>query len=457
MLLNIVAMKLSYNIILLLSVYVGSISAQSILDQYIAEALSSNLELTLQQQKINEQQNLLDQSQRLWGVSADFNFSYLLADGGRKINFPIGDIINPVYATLNQVTGQSRFPTDVANINTQLTPNNFVDAQLSLAKPIINQTIKNNVNIHRKLLALPMMDKALIENEIRLQMRMSYYNFIKTIKGREILDQSIALLTEVLSLNRTLVKHHKVTEEAIYDVEYQIENLISEVALLSEQEQLAQSYVNLLRNKPLDTPLDVDTVFFNKDINNLFSTEELMGKAISGRAEFKKIELSQELNALQIRLIDQQKLPTLGVVGGIGLQTEDFSFNAGGPLFTLAAGLKWNLHDGGLRKRKIAQMQIQHEANIVQKKRLEQQVSFEINSLLNKIEALNARVRADQQAIVSAQKSYDITESKYRNGRVLLIELLQAHSRLQRVQLSAAMSRIDMYIAFAKLQNITAE
>ena len=59
------------------------------------------------------------------------------------------------------------------------------------------------------------------------------------------------------------------------------------------------------------------------------------------------------MNELNQNRIDAEKLPTLGLSGGIGLQTEEFSFDEGGPLYTAAVSLGWNIFDGGLRKKRI--------------------------------------------------------------------------------------------------------
>ena len=44
------------------------------------------------------------------------------------------------------------------------------------------------------------------------------------------------------------------------------------------------------------------------------------------------MEVATAVNSLNQKRIDKEKKPTLGISGGIGLQTESFNFDAGGPL-----------------------------------------------------------------------------------------------------------------------------
>ena len=131
---------------LLLSLCVGSAYAQTHLEQYIKTGLSNN-------ETIRQQQFLLDKS--LWALkeakslflpNVEFNGTYTLAGGGRTVDIPVGDLMNPVYKTLNQLTGTNNFP-QVQNQSVLLNPNNFYDVKLHTTYPIINAEIAYNKKI----------------------------------------------------------------------------------------------------------------------------------------------------------------------------------------------------------------------------------------------------------------------------------------------------------------------
>ncbi len=84
---------------------------------------------------------LIQQANKLWDPQLNMNTSYLLAQGVRVIIFPIGDLFNSTYEDINRISGTNSFPTDLDIEEIQLTPNNFLDAQLSLSKPLNNSNI----------------------------------------------------------------------------------------------------------------------------------------------------------------------------------------------------------------------------------------------------------------------------------------------------------------------------
>ena len=81
-----------------------------VLDRYVQAGLESNL--TLRQQVISIERSIaaLEEAHGLFYPSVSFQTRYTRADGGRTIEIPIGDLMNPVYATLNQLLAAQGHP-----------------------------------------------------------------------------------------------------------------------------------------------------------------------------------------------------------------------------------------------------------------------------------------------------------------------------------------------------------
>src|SRR5690349_5071559 len=124
-------------------------AAQSISGEYITVALNNNL--VLQEKKIGLEKSLLSlkEARSLFLPTTSFDGQYLLSQGGRTIDIPAGDLVNPVYKTLNQLTGSNSFP-QVSNVSEQLNPNNFYDVRIKTTMPIINPDIKINRTIREQ-------------------------------------------------------------------------------------------------------------------------------------------------------------------------------------------------------------------------------------------------------------------------------------------------------------------
>src|SRR5580698_5955994 len=76
-------------------------SVEEAVDGLVADALAANLELDGASAGVAERLAALDQARARYLPSLDFSARYSRSNGGRAIDFPVGDLLNPVYATLN--------------------------------------------------------------------------------------------------------------------------------------------------------------------------------------------------------------------------------------------------------------------------------------------------------------------------------------------------------------------
>jgi hypothetical protein len=135
--------------------------AQQVLDEYIRIALLDNLVLKEKNISLEKSQIALKSAKSLFFPTTYFEGQYTLANGGREISIPVGDLLNPVYQTLNQITGSSKFPT-IPNVSEQLVPNNFYDVRKT--------TVRSSIPIS-VITGIKQGETSLRENEIDIYKR----------------------------------------------------------------------------------------------------------------------------------------------------------------------------------------------------------------------------------------------------------------------------------------------
>ena len=74
-----------------------------ITDELVAEALESNLGLRAVEANVDQRLAALDGARARFLPTIDLQLRYSRADGGREIEFPVGDLLNPVYSSLNSL------------------------------------------------------------------------------------------------------------------------------------------------------------------------------------------------------------------------------------------------------------------------------------------------------------------------------------------------------------------
>ena len=250
------------------------------------------------------------------------------------------------------------------------------------------------------------------------------------------------------------IKFDKATDEVVFDVEFQIENLKSQKAVLVEQSILAKSLFNLLLNRNLQEDILIDPDIVNQIDFTLKGITDYQELAMANRLEFQQLSIAKEVNHLNKERIKKEALPSLGVGGGVGLQTEDFDFNNGGPLYTIALSTSISIFDNGLRKKRIEEVRIQDEMLGNNHKQLQQKVAIEVLQVYYNLQSLLSRMTSEASAEKSAQKSLDRFKTKYENDKALLIELLQAENRLTTAQLSKVLTKYDFLIKRAEMDKV---
>ena len=97
--------------IFLLSIFLISVFAYADnLDNYVQIGLENNLALKQKEFNYKKSMHALKEARGMFFPSVSIEARYTRAGGGREIEFPVGDLLNPVYSTLNQLTGTQSFP-----------------------------------------------------------------------------------------------------------------------------------------------------------------------------------------------------------------------------------------------------------------------------------------------------------------------------------------------------------
>ena len=84
-------------------IWAFSQTSSPVLESYIQEGLKQNLGLKQERLEIEKSLENINQAKANFMPKVTFNPTYSLAAGGRRLEFPIGDLLNPVYSTFLSV------------------------------------------------------------------------------------------------------------------------------------------------------------------------------------------------------------------------------------------------------------------------------------------------------------------------------------------------------------------
>ncbi len=166
------------------------VNAQGSLEKYIETGLKNNLVLQEKNISLESALNALKTANSLFFPSMDLRGDYQSGDGGRSISFPVGDMLNPVYRTLNQLTSGNAF-SDISNVETNFFPQNFYDLKVRTSLPIINSDLIYNRTIRKQQITMQEYDVEIYKSELTRNIQVAYYNYLSAAKSIAIYDGAL--------------------------------------------------------------------------------------------------------------------------------------------------------------------------------------------------------------------------------------------------------------------------
>ncbi|MGA0557230.1 TolC family protein [Larkinella sp. VNQ87] len=434
-----------------------SVEAPSaILTDYIQEGLQSNLALRQESLEIKRVTESITQAKAMFYPQMTFNPTYSVAAGGRRLQFPVGDLLNPAYATLNQLTGAERFPTNIQNVNELLAPNNFHDTKLNIQYSLFNTDIQYNLLIQKDLLSSQEARKRVVENELRYTIATAYYQYLQTLDAIRIYENARNVLRELAKLNEKLVSNNVATKEVITSTRFEISQLDQQLAVAEKNRQSAKAYFNFLLNRELDAEIRVDSLLTKTLPTAPPTLSELQQTALRSRQELKQLGGSLRAAQNAVKLNEASiKLPNVYVGGSTGFQGFGYTFS--NQAYVLGqVGLSWDVFKGYQKRSKVQQAKIQTELVQTRMTEVERQIQLQVLQAYYELNAANESLAATQTGLANAEQTFRLIDSKYRNGQALLVEYLRYQNDRQTAQIQQVLMRYDVLVKRAALDRATA-
>lgn len=418
--------------------------AQSpVLEGYIQEGLKSNLQLQQEQLSYEKSVDNLGLARALFMPQVSAIANYTLAGGGRKIQFPVGDLLNPVYSTLNQLTNSSAFP-QIANVNEQFLPNNFHETKFRVIQPLFNPDIYFNYKAQKELITVQQAQKNAFQNELKFNITSAYYQYLQSEEALVILGKTKNLLQELLKVNTSLVANAKATKDVVLNTEYELSKLEQQIAENEKNNQVARAYFNFLLNRDLETSIVKDTAVMSAATNNV-NLEQLTQEAISNRQEVKQLEGGLRANEQLVGLQKGNALwPKVNVVGDIGYQGFQYKFDQPQQFYLVQFGLSWDLFKGGEKKTRVQQARIDQSVLENKMQQLKKQIELQVIQSHYELETARQAYAASQSGVRSTERSFQIIRSKYSEGQAILLEYFDAQNKLTTARLTQSINHYEL-------------
>lgn len=426
-----------------------SVNAQSKLDDYIREGLSSNQSIKQQGFVLEKNIYALKEAKSMFGPDVTFSTTYTKADGGRTIDFPTGDLFNGVYSTLNKLTGSNAFP-QLQNQHILLNPDNFYDAKFRTTLPILNAELIYNKRIKAQQIDLQKTEVQLYKRELVKDIKTAYYNYSKAVYATGIYESSLRLVEEGQRINTKLFDNSKVNRTVVLRSRNEVSRINASLVGARKTAESARYYFNFLINRPLTDSILLD------DITTLPAREQLLGNSISGREELAKLRIAKDINGNLTGMAKSYLIPKLGTFIDLGSQAFDWKFNNQSRYYLFGVSLEWNLFSSGKNNYRVKQTIADREALASQTDYVQQQLLTELKVRQGGMQSALAQYEAAQSQLKTSQTYYNDMVKLYKQGMAIYIELLDAQNQWIDAQLNANIALYDTWIAYTAIERANA-
>jgi len=437
---------------LLLLPMVIATRAQSIPGDYITQAFAGNL--VLQEKKVTLEKSLLalKEARSLFLPTTWVDGQYLLSKGGRTIDIPAGDLVNPVYKTLNQLTGSSSFP-QISNVSEQLNPDNFYDFRIKTTMPLINPDIKINRSIRLQQIGLQQQEVVIYKRELVKEVKLAYYNYLAAGKAITIYESALQVVNQNLKVNQSLLANGKGLPAYVSRAESEVKQVESQLQNAGNDAYNARAYFNFLLNRPLaDSIIIADT-----DIeSNLLALPDSTTDAVAAREELKSLQLAKDINQNVLKMNQAFRMPRLNAFLDLGSQGFNWAVNNKSFFYLGGVQLTIPIFTGNRNLYKIEATQLDAKTLQLNTENTRQQLELAAYTSRNNITNAWNTWHAAQKQLEAAQKYFTLIDKGYREGVNSFIEFLDARTQLTTAQLQVNINKYKVLTALTDYERQTA-
>jgi outer membrane protein TolC len=436
------------------------------LREVLDDALAANLELQAGGSTVEQRLAALEQARARYLPSIDFAGRYSVADGGRTIEFPAGDLLNPVYETLDELlvaTGQPpQFPR-VENQSIPLLRDHEQETRFVLEQPLYEPRLGPAVAARREDLNRAQSGLDALRARVIRDVKQAYYQWLAGQQAVLVLEATRELAQANLDANESLYRNGKVTRDLVLRAEADLLEIEQQHLAAASRVRVAQSYVNLLRNAPLATPVpgaEIDAATADRFRERLVrrlagrtpDTTRLQALAVDQRAELKSLDSAVAGSEALQDLARAAFKPRLLLGAEVGVQGDDYEWGEDARYALASVVLRWNLFRGGADRAALRQARAVTAELTAARDLAALQVRLEVQQAVESLEVADASLETAEKRVEAADGALRIASRKRDLGQINQAEFIDAQRTMTDARLNLARVRAEFLARIAELE-----
>ncbi len=446
-------MKYKIFVFTIAMLYCTGTYAQTVLQSYIDSALLHNIVLQRKNIQLDQAAYALEMARGMFYPTVELQGQYTTATGGRNIELPVGDLLNDVYSTLNDLTASDNFR-PLQNQSFNLLPLNFYDAKIHTTVPVYDAKLVYNKRIQEQKVAMSREEITIYQRDLVEKVKTAYVNYLQTLDVIHIYQSALELAREAMRVNQKLLDQGKGLPAYLIRSESEVTDAEAQIADARQKADNARRYFNFLLNREADAAIETPEEVEDPADQVILALAQIPD--ISAREEMDLLDKAIELQENVHQLDQAAQFPSLYGFLDLGSQAENWKFDNQSRYLMVGLQLNIPIFSGYRHRNKQAQSELGIQDALRHREFVEKQLTLNGQVARNDLESAYLTYRSSEKQLESAATYQRLIEKGYRAGANTYLETVDARNQLTNARLSLSIHRLEMLAALAKLERATA-
>ncbi|WP_294346438.1 TolC family protein [Prosthecochloris sp.] len=329
---------------------------------------------------------------------------------------------------------------------------NSMSASLSLTQPLFDLKAIAGIRASTTVKKISMESYRKIKAEVISNIKTSYYNVLIAAEQVKILEQSIARWETALRDSRALFKEGVAADIDTLQAFLSVENIKPDLIEAKNQAVIVRTKfkniigLDLVQNVILSDSLVYQPGKYPQDVSAAYA------EALAARPEVRQFELQVEADAQNVSKTRAERFPTITAVGQLQAQTQfddgTAIENTDWPVTSyIGAQVSLPLFTGFRTSAQVEQAKLGRLQSIARHEDLKADIRAELEMKLSDLEESRKRIEVQDRTIRTAERSYEITQLRFREGVGSQLELSEAELQLNKAKTNYLQAVYDYLIA----------
>ena len=422
-------------------------SQKTPLERYLEAGIDANPELAAARRATERAHAERREAERAYLPTVAINARYTRSGGGRTIDFPLGDLLNPAYAALNDLTGTSAFP-QIENESFSLLRSREQDTRVSLLQPLFQPEIGPAKQARRSLARAAEAGTASVRADLVARISSQYVAYLQANEAVVIFQAALESLNEAVRVSRSLVETGLATNDAVFRIEADRAAVEQDLAEAEVIRSLAAAAFNTTLARSPGAPIETMGAERIAPIVRGDATaadpEALARSATAHRPTIRQLDASIDASQAFANLERGSRLPSLALAADYGIQGENYAFDDDARFRTASVVMQWTLFDGRRRKARVQQATLRTQELEHQREQAEDLIALQIRQAVWQAELAERNVEVAERRVTSARNAFRLVERRFGEGLATQLDLLDGRAALTASLQSLSITRFDV-------------